>query len=959
METALVVSASQGAVRILLGKLGNILATKYALLSGVREEIQELKDELESMTGCLRDLADRDDHSQQTRIWMKQVREVAFDAEDCIDKFCRHLGQHPGDDPGLASYLGRIISLLRTMGLRAKLAAEITGLQSRAKGVSDRRVRYRLEDAAGAGPRSSSKSLHSSGYNLRRLLPSELGGGSGLVGLDGRTNEVVGLLKCGEAPRRVVSIVGFGGLGKTTLATAVYNSPELCDIQCRAFVAVSQTYDLRSLLESLLKQLVVVPAGTSDDNHPLRGIKTWGITEFPDKYTKHLTDKRYLIVLDDVWTPAAWKYLNEYFPKNEKQSRIIVTTRTHDVARNCSTHDQIYEMKHLEPEDSEKLFFRIVFESDECPDRLQEVSTAILKKCNGLPLVIVSIGRMLAQRENKIPADWQKVCRRLGPELETNPTLEAMGRILTLSYNDLPYNLKACFLYLCAFPEDYEIKRGPLIRRWAAEGFIAAMRGLSLEEIGQNYFDEFISRSLVTPGVISDTGKVKSCKIHDIMMEVITSKSVQENFMSFLGSSEDNITAGHDKIRRLSIHPGGTMENKGFTSQYLTHTRSLTIIGSTQKPAAITFSGFTLLRVLDLEGCLWLSNQDLKDICKLSLLSYLSLRSTSISEVPNAVGKLKELVTLDVRGTSVAEFPRGITKLQNLKHLMTGSYQYYTRSRSVKHLLTGVKLPRGLQNMCALQRISTIDINKSFRSMDELGDLSQLTRLYVVSHEAVEDTSRWETFVKSLNKLSSSLRYLSIQRLKLACQPTNDYISPPLFLHSLHLCGRVSLPPNWFSSLSDLASVSIRETYFGAELIEVLGKLPGLLSFKIYASGIESTETRLCFEPDRFPQLKQLVLDNPSNFSEEISFCGGATNLERLTLSIVKVPSRGISGINDLLKLREVEFFGSIVQSLVNTVMAVAREHQNHPRVTLEGQPTEDQSTIAQPMEDQLRPEAA
>lgn len=72
------VSASQGAVRILLGKLGNILATKYALLSGVREEIQELKDELESMTGCLRDLADRDDHSQQV-INMVRVFEILND----------------------------------------------------------------------------------------------------------------------------------------------------------------------------------------------------------------------------------------------------------------------------------------------------------------------------------------------------------------------------------------------------------------------------------------------------------------------------------------------------------------------------------------------------------------------------------------------------------------------------------------------------------------------------------------------------------------------------------------------------------------------------------------------------------------------------------------------------------------------------------------------------------------
>ncbi|KAI4968533.1 hypothetical protein ZWY2020_045863 [Hordeum vulgare] len=316
METALV-SASQGAVRILLGKLGNVLATKYALLSGVRGEIQELKDELESMTGCLRDLAERDDHSQQTRIWMKQVREVAFDAEDCVDKFCRHLGEHPGDDRGLASYLRRIISLLRTMGLRGKLAAEITRLQSRAKGVSDRRIRYRLEDATGADPRSSSKSLDSASYNLQRWLPT--GGGaddSGLVGMDGATKDVVRLLEGGAQSRRVVSIVGFGGLGKTTLATAVYNSPELSAIQCRAFVPVSQTYDRRSLLKSVLKQLVVVPTQTPVNNHPLQGINNWGIRRLLTEYRTQLSNKRYLVVLDDVWMPAAWEDLNMFFPEN-------------------------------------------------------------------------------------------------------------------------------------------------------------------------------------------------------------------------------------------------------------------------------------------------------------------------------------------------------------------------------------------------------------------------------------------------------------------------------------------------------------------------------------------------------------------------------------------------------------------------------------------------------------------
>ena len=91
----------------------------------------------------------------------------------------------------------------------------------------------------------------------------------------------------------------------------------------------------------------------------------------------------------------------------------------------------------------------------------------------------------------------------------------------------------------------------------------------------------------------------------------------------------------------------------------------------------ITFAHLKLLRVLDLEGCQWLA-EDLKEICKLTLLRYLSLRRTNVG-LPKLVGRLKELVTLDVRETYIRDLPESITWLGNLKRLLGGWYRHYTK----------------------------------------------------------------------------------------------------------------------------------------------------------------------------------------------------------------------------------------------------------------------------------------
>lgn len=651
---------------------------------------------------------------------------------------------------------------------------------------------------------------------------------------------------------------------------------------------------------------------------------------------------RYFVIVDDVWRQATWDHIKAAFPNNEQRSIIVVTTRDRQVANSCcSSPGYVYEMEPLGSQDSKKLLFKTVFKTEECPSTysdLEPVCMATLEKCGGLPLAIISIGGMLAQRINGPAGNWQGVIDRLPSELKTNRSLQAMRRILSLSCNDLPYHLKACFSYLCVFPEDYEIRRGPLVRRWAAEGLISELHDMSLEEVARSCFDEFVTRSIVTPVQLMSNGEARSFKVHDVMLDVITSKSNQENFVSFLGSSLTS-TTGHDKIRRLSIQPG--YRNTEFSSRRLSHTRSLTILSSTERPGAISFTDLRLLRVLDLQGCRWLSNRDLKDICQLPLLKYLNLRDTTIQQLPEKIGKLKELVTLDVRQTSVKALPNSITRLQNLNHLMVGRYFYYTRTHSVKSYAydQGTMIPPGLGGMRALKRISNLDISRSPHAMREVERMSQLTRICVINTEY--NYPAWEHFDASLSlgKLSNSLRYLAVVQLGISVQL--EFLErldpPPILLHSLHLVGKLtSSTPTWILSLVNLTSISLRESHLDTELITVVGKLPVLVSLKLYTNSY--TGSKLCFERDQFPRLKQLVVDNLPSL-DELSFQEGAPNLERLTLSFLSSSRKCILGIQNLKKLREVEFFGNIFNSVVDGMKVEAKVHPNNPRITREDLP--------------------
>jgi len=120
------------------------------------------------------------------------------------------------------------------------------------------------------------------------------------------------------------------------------------------------------------------------------------------------------------------------------------------------------------------LFNKRIFGSeDACPPRFIDVSCEILNKCGGLPLAIITMAGILACQPTRLKEEWEHIQDCLTSQAPRNSTLTDMMHILDLSCKFLPRHLKACFLYFGMYPEDHEIEKDDLVRKWVAEGFVS------------------------------------------------------------------------------------------------------------------------------------------------------------------------------------------------------------------------------------------------------------------------------------------------------------------------------------------------------------------------------------------------------------------------------------------------------------------------------------------------------
>ncbi|XP_031259613.1 putative disease resistance RPP13-like protein 3 [Pistacia vera] len=659
-----------------------------------------------------------------------------------------------------------------------------------------------------------------------------------VIGFEADANTLLAKLLENEPRRFVISIFGMGGLGKTTLAKKLYHSIDVRNKFDRcAWVSVSQEYRTQDLLLRIIESFKVVN-GTKE-------IEKFNEQSLERYLHKSLEGYSYLVVIDDVWHKEAWESLRRAFPDNKNGSRVIITTRIREVAERSDEKIHVHELRFLTPDESWKLFCDKAFPSLNSDEGLDKLGREMVGKCGGLPLAIVVLGGLLSAKK---PQGWHVVRDHIWRHLR-NDSIH-ISYLLALSFNDLSYQLKLCFLYLGLLPEDFEICTEKLIQLWVAEGFIEGTEDQLMEEVAQDNLNELINRSLIQIEK-KCWGRVITCRVHDLLRDLAIEKAKQLNFIHICDednhSSRSSITV---TCRRQAIYSGSGSESWFWLQQYNPLSRSLLFFQQPEDKSfriaqhlAFMCSRFRLLRILDIDGSQ--SNNTVpksrdfpKEIEELIQLRYLGLTNGYIHVFPPSIVKLKRLQTLRLHGFEwfFDRLPTEIGKLQELRHLI-GNFRG--------------TLP--VHNLTNLQTLKNIDYG-SWTKINPV-KLVNLRELRIISGRPNEKAITLDS-VTTLQ----SLRILSVW-----LRPGQAFTSlKPLghcpCLADLRLNGKLEkLPIDMDKLLPNLECLKFSGSLLQDDPMASLEKLPNLmilvLSFNSYSG------KKLTCSAKGFPRLEILQID--------------------------------------------------------------------------------------------------
>ncbi|KAK4564565.1 hypothetical protein RGQ29_006587 [Quercus rubra] len=747
-----------GVVQKIIESLGSSTLKQIGSIWGVKDDLEKMNNTVLTIQAVLEDAEEQQVQNHQDKQWLMKLREVVFDADDLLSDFSTHVFRRKvmGGDK-MTKKVRIFFSSSNQIVFSLKMACKIKAMRERLNDIAYNRNNFQLiqrplETLAVTRERETKVAMGE--RETHSFVRKE-----DVIGREEDKEAIIGLLQDFDVKKKVsfISIVGIGGLGKSTLAQYIYNDEMVnAHFELKMWVCVSDVFDVKTIVENM------ITSATKKKPESLL------MEQLQDELLKILNQKIYLLVLDDVWieNKATWGKLKTLLLDGKKGSKVVITTRTKLVADVTSPNSQ-YFLRGLSDDQSWALLKQMAFEEgkETINSNFEVIGMDIVKKCQGVPLAIKIIGSVLYTK--KSVDGWLNIKNN---EL-TNVTelKDGILPILKLSYNHLPSHLKCCFAYCSLFPKDYLIDKLTLIQLWIAQGFIQSRdENLLLVDVANDYFKELLWRSFFQE-VEEGKGmtRARGFKMHDLIHDL--AQSVSKSECTLVDSNANNV---NEKVRHLSF----PFYNVSFFEENLSilvkankiRTFILaynnwnydqgTIEESTLKKLISTFR---FLRALDLHGLnmkmlpntidtlmhlkyLDLSYNDIEvlpsSITKLVNLQTLKLcRCKKLRELPNTIGTLMHLKYLDISLNDIEILPSSITKLVNLQTLKLGKCKKLRelpvdiqKLVSLKHFdledcenLT--HMPHGLGKFTSLQTLNLFVVSKGLvASSKHCGGLAEL-----------------------------------------------------------------------------------------------------------------------------------------------------------------------------------------------------------------------------------------
>ncbi|KAL6143362.1 hypothetical protein ACLB2K_054057 [Fragaria x ananassa] len=878
--------------------LGELIIQQAKFLSGVGNQIELAQNELRLIRGFLKDADARQQDEEQVRNFVMLIRDAAYDLEDVIESFALKVATRRGGGT-VKIVLKRFACIFNEGVHRYKIGSEFEDIMNKLSHLRSSLQSSNVVRQTSAFKRQRDRRL-TYGHEVE----------SHIVGLEENTDKLVKELVREGKRHLVVSIWGMGGSGKTTLAKQVFLQNEVKrHFDCFAWLCISQKWEGKDVLKEILIKL------TSPTTEKRKEISEMEKDEIAEEVCCIQREKRCLVVLDDIWTLEAWNSIKAGFPINEEtESRILLTSRKKEVASLASGADHLHQPRPLDEKQRWELFEKIALSGRDETDfeEKSKLGTEMLAHCSGLPLAISVLAGLLSRRDKV--EEWKAVLRNVDKYIMRGTTVlerEISGQeygvscVLALSYDELPSQLKLCFLYLAQFPEDHEIPVKRLTQLWIAEGFITSTIEIHgsleiMEDVAYDCLTELVERSMVQVVNYGSTGKVKTCRLHDLMRDLCLQKAKEEDFLDVVDFSTGRRLTGN-KVRRLVLYLDDKSECEFSGKDGRNgHIRSLLYFTFpdfgrkwSKRIIRSVFNDFRLLRVLKFEN-IRREFELPKTIGNLVHLRFLSLRWSTFRALPSSVYKLILLQTLDLRGYlhdfSGIKITNVFLNMEQLRHLYLPAF----------HTVSGRKL--SFAKLCNLQTLVNVRIEKC--NLNDLVRLPNLKKLGIFTSRSGQLEKLKEMLV------SESITYEHLRSLSIHTFSVEEDIHVPIdivlrcpHLYKLRLDGKMSELPEQLRGYPDLTKITLYKTELKGDQIEILEKLPKLRVLYLDHKSFES-ET-MVFSQEGFPHLEFLTLSYLEDLKEWRVEKEAMPRLHRLSITGCPTLRAIPDGLQDVTTLKE------------------------------------------------------